>query len=110
MWPGLFVQGDQLHKIEQPKAALYQELLPRLCSAEIELLDNEQLIDQIASLERRTRSGGKDIVDYPPGGRDDLANAVAGVAACLGQNRATIGGWNLDTDKTFNPFSHYASF
>ncbi|MHC1763746.1 MAG: hypothetical protein AB9869_05480 [Verrucomicrobiia bacterium] len=64
-----------------PKAELYRELLPRLCSAEIELLDSEDLIDQIASLERRTRSGGKDIIDHPPGGRDDLANTVAGVAS-----------------------------
>src|SRR5205085_7711562 len=51
------------------------ELLPRLCSGEIELPDDRALIDQLAGLERRTRSGGKDVIDHPPGGHDDLANA-----------------------------------
>ncbi len=67
-------------KADKPKSQLYLELLPRLCSGDIELLDNEVLVNQIAGLERRTRSGGKDIIDHPPSGHDDLANAVAGVA------------------------------
>jgi hypothetical protein len=58
------------------------ELLPRLCSGEIELLDNELLIDQLAGLERRTRSGGRDSIDHGPNQHDDLANVVAGVAYC----------------------------
>jgi hypothetical protein len=29
-------------------------------------------------LERRTTRGGKDSIDHPPGGRDDVANAIAG--------------------------------
>jgi hypothetical protein len=60
---------------------LYLELLPRLGSAELELPDNDLLVDQLAALERRPRSGGRDVVDHPPGGRDDLANAVAGACA-----------------------------
>lgn len=64
---------------DKPKSQLYVELLPRLCSGEIELLDSDTLINQLAGLERRTRSGGKDIIDHPPGSHDDLANAVAGV-------------------------------
>jgi hypothetical protein len=67
-------------KSEKPKSALYVELLPRLCSGEIELLDDEILVSQLAGLERRTRSGGKDAVDHPSGGHDDVANVVAGVA------------------------------
>jgi len=64
---------------------------PRLCSGEIELLDDERLVSQIASLERRTRSGGRDIIDHPPGGHDDLANAVAGVAVVAATQRRMVG-------------------
>lgn len=73
-------QGIGYSKSDKPKAALYLELLPRLCSGEIELLDDKALVNQLASLERRTRSGGKDVIDHPQGGHDDLANVVAGVA------------------------------
>lgn len=74
--------GIRYFKSEKPKSVLYAELLPRLCSGEIELPDDETLVSQLASLERRTRSGGRDVIDHPPGGHDDLANAVAGVADC----------------------------
>ena len=83
--------GISYDKAELPKSALYLELLPRLCSGEIELLDNPMLIDQLAKLERRTRAGGKDIVDHPPGSHDDLANAVAGVAVVAGKPRIRLG-------------------
>ena len=36
---------------------------------------------QFLALERRTTRGGRDSIDHPPGGHDDIANAVAG--ACL---------------------------
>lgn len=80
-------------KSEMPKSELYRELLPRLCSAEIELLDDENLISQISGLERRTRSGGKDSIDHAPGGKDDLANVIAGVAAGAGKKKRVIGAW-----------------
>lgn len=72
--------GIQYRQSDKPKGELYAELLPRLCSGEIELPDNAVLVDQLAGLERRTRSGGRDLIDHPPGGHDDVANAVAGVA------------------------------
>lgn len=83
--------GIAYAKCELPKAALYLELLPRLCSAEIELLDDPAAVDQLAGLERRTRSGGKDIVDHPQGGHDDLANVVAGVAEVVRKRRLIVG-------------------
>jgi hypothetical protein len=52
------------------------------------------LVSQIAGLERRTRSGGKDVIDHPPGGHDELANAVAGAADAVGRIRR-IGGMRL---------------
>lgn len=83
--------GINYNKAEKPKNELYRELLPRLCSGGIELLDDEFLVDQLASLERKTRSGGKDIIDHPQGGKDDVANAVAGVAVTLSVKRIRIG-------------------
>ncbi|MFT3784340.1 MAG: terminase family protein [Nibricoccus sp.] len=85
--------GIRYLKSEKPRSALYLELLPRLCSGEIELPDDELMVAQLASLERRTRSGGKDVVDHPPGGHDDLANAVAGVADITFARRVVVGGF-----------------
>ncbi len=62
------------------KSELYLDLLPRLCSGQVELLDDPHLLKQLSGLERRTRSGGRDIIDHATGGHDDLANVVAGVA------------------------------
>jgi len=84
-------QGIGYTKSDKPKSELYLELLPRLCSLELELLDNEVLIDQLSGLERRTRSGGKDIVDHCQGGKDDLANVVAGVAVAASVRKVRIG-------------------
>ncbi len=69
----------------KPKSVLYAELLPRLHSAEIELLDDETLITQLSLLQRRVRSGGRDQIDHPPGAHDDLANVIAGVSVIVCQ-------------------------
>lgn len=76
-------RGVGYTKSPMPKSELYGELLPRLCSGDVELLDDHVLVDQLAALERRTRAGGRDVVDHPPGGRDDVANAVAGVVVTV---------------------------
>jgi hypothetical protein len=83
--------GVRYRKCDKVKSALYLELLPRLCSGEIELLDDGALVAQLAGLERRTRSGGKDVIDHPPGGHDDLANAVAGVADAVSARAKVCG-------------------
>jgi hypothetical protein len=64
-----------------PKSALYSAFLPLLNSGCVELPDNPRLVLQLSSLERKTARGGRDSIDHPSGGRDDIANAVAGVAA-----------------------------
>ena len=71
-------QRIRYHKSDLNKSALYLELLPRLCSGEVELLDDARLFTQLVQLERKTRSGGKDMVDHSHGGHDDIANSVAG--------------------------------
>jgi hypothetical protein len=48
------------------------------------LPDNDRLIHQLISLERRAaRSSGHDTVDHPAGGHDDLANAACGCLVAL---------------------------
>jgi hypothetical protein len=63
---------------EHAKSDLYRELLPLVNSGAVELLDHPRLIAQLCALERRTARGGKDSIDHPPGGHDDLINAAAG--------------------------------
>jgi hypothetical protein len=78
-------------KAEKNKSELYIDLLSRLSSGEIELVDDPTLVSQLCSLERRTRSGGRDIVDHPRGQHDDLANAVAGVCQVMSRPVIKVG-------------------
>jgi hypothetical protein len=66
----------------QPKSDLYRDLLPLINSRKLDLLDEPRLLTQLVNLERRTARGtGRDVIDHAPGAHDDLANAVAGLAA-----------------------------
>jgi hypothetical protein len=78
-------RGIQYIVSERTKSHIYLEALPLLNAARVELLDNERLISQIASLERRTARGGRESIDHPqgPGARDDLANSVLGVLVAV---------------------------
>ena len=49
------------------------------------------MVNQLASLERRTSRGGKETIDHSPAAYDDVANVVAGVAHCA-VNRHTVKG------------------
>ena len=60
------------------KSDLYVAMLPLLNSRRVELLDHPRLLNQLIGLERRTARSGKDSIDHPPGGRDDVINACAG--------------------------------
>jgi hypothetical protein len=66
---------------EQPKSSLYVNFLPLLNAGQVRLLDHQRLVGQLCALERRTSRGGRDSIDHPQGGHDDIANAVAGVVA-----------------------------
>jgi hypothetical protein len=65
---------------ERNKGDLYIIFLPLLNAGRVRLLDNQRLIGQLCSLERRTSRGGRDNIDHPQGGHDDICNAVAGAA------------------------------
>jgi hypothetical protein len=67
------------------KSQLYVDALALINSRRVELLDHPRLISQLCALERRTSRGGRDSIDHPPGAHDDVANAVAGLAAVNNQ-------------------------
>jgi hypothetical protein len=67
---------------------MYVDLLPLINSRRIDLLDHTKLVNQLCSLERRTARGGRDSIDHPPQGHDDLINAVAGLAAAVTKHSA----------------------
>lgn len=68
---------------------MYGELLPLVNSGRVELLDDQRLLTQLATFERRSGRSGKDSVDHAPGSHDDVANAAAGayVLAAKGGRR-----------------------
>lgn len=60
------------------RTELYLTLLPAMNSRRCVLLDDGRLFQQLLQLERRASRAGRDLIDHPPGGHDDVANAVAG--------------------------------
>jgi hypothetical protein len=83
LWPvEMFARYHQQYAQDaRPKSDLYAGLLPLINSRRIELLDLPVLINQTCGLERSTRQGAGEKIDHPPHGKDDVVNAVAGVAA-----------------------------
>jgi hypothetical protein len=86
---------------EKAKSDLYKECLPLINSAKVELLDNPTLIGQFASLERHTGRSGRDVIDHPLGGRDDVANSTAG-ALVLAAKEAAPTLWRHSTIRADN--------
>jgi hypothetical protein len=72
--------GITYRPAEKAKSDIYREFLPAINSQTVELLDHPKLISQLCALERRTARGGRDSIDHPPSGHDDLVNAAAGAA------------------------------
>lgn len=71
--------GIQVEQSAKPKSELYRDALAVFNSGQVELPPEDRLINQFASLERRTARGGRDSIDHAPGGHDDRANVVAGL-------------------------------
>ncbi len=83
--------GITYRPAEKSKSELYLDFLGRLCSQQVELLDDETLIKQLAALERRVRSGGRDVVDHGPNQYDDIANCAAGVTVGASRGQFKFG-------------------
>ncbi len=70
------------------KAEAYLESLSVFSQGRLVLMDHPQQTRELQCLERRTRAGGKDIVDHPRGAHDDYANVLA-LAAVSAVSAAT---------------------
>ena len=68
---------------ELSKSKLYLELEPLINTQQILIPKDKNLINELLNLERKTGRSGRDSVDHPLKGSDDLANAVAGCAHLL---------------------------
>ncbi len=68
---------------ERSKSEIYLEALPLFSQGCVDLLDYQPLLTELAQLERRTSRSGRDSVDHPPQGHDDLANSCCGALALL---------------------------
>lgn len=103
------VHGITYEPAAKPKSDLYRDSLALLNSGRVDLLDDARLTAQLISLERRTARGGKDSIDHPPSGHDDVANAVAGAITILsggsGYSLAALAGAiNADNDDSTDAF------
>lgn len=81
-----------------PKSGLYLEALPWFNRGAVRIPDMPPLLRELRLLERRTHRSGKDSVDHPRAGSDDLANALCGalyLAAGAGSRcEVTVGVFN----------------
>ena len=90
------VEGFRKHGItykhsDKTKSELYGDVLAIINSGQAGLLDHPKSINQFCALERRTSRQGKDSIDHPPGGKDDLSNAIAGALVLCKKPQFRIG-------------------
>jgi hypothetical protein len=79
-----FAEGGVTYRVSPlTKSELYEQLEPKVNAAEVELLDEPTLLDQLLGLTMRGKK-----IDHVPGEHDDRINAAAG-ALWLVQGRAT---------------------
>ena len=76
-------EGIDYRHSELVKSELYLECLPLFSQGCVDLLDAPPLAVELQQLERRTARSGRDSVDHPPGGHDDMANSCCGCLALL---------------------------
>ena len=99
-WPAdaFAKHGIKYEKAEKPKSQLCLAVLPLINSRKVTLLDNDRMVRQFVGLERKTQWGGKDSIDHPSGGSDDVANCVAG---CCSLADRSVNIWHQLVDKAF---------
>jgi len=68
---------------EKNKSDLYLSFEALVNTRRVEFPKQKQLITELVNLERRRSKSGKDSIDHPPRGSDDLANSLAGVCHVL---------------------------
>jgi len=78
--------GIEYVTCDKPKSDLYLMLEGLINTGRVEFAKDERLIRELVNLERRRGRQGKDLVDHPPRGHDDLANSLAGLTHLLVKN------------------------
>ncbi len=78
--------GHGVIDADKSKSELYLEALPLFTRGAISILNHAPLVRELRLLERQTHRGGRDTVDHPWRGSDDVANAVCGCAALSSSN------------------------
>ena len=76
--------GVTFEATEHSKSNLYKAVLPLITSGRVELLDKPRLRNQLLNLERRTR-GGRESIDHPRNGVDDVSNCTVGLLVYLSE-------------------------
>ncbi len=79
--------GIQVAYSKLSASDLYAAFIPGVINDKVIILDVKKLKLQLANLERRTGSGGNEIISHPAGSHDDLANVTAGACAVAAQAR-----------------------
>jgi hypothetical protein len=74
-------RGITYRAAEKSKSDLYLESLPLFTRDAISIPNYAPLIRELRLLERQTHRGGRDTIDHPRRGSDDMANALCGCAA-----------------------------
>ena len=75
---GFSKEGIHYRQSDITKSEIYLEFLPLFSQRCVDLLDIKPLTMELQQLERHTARSGRDSIDHPPGGRDDLSNACCG--------------------------------
>ena len=76
-------EGVNYEACTKAKSDLYLDFEGYINTALVEYPNDKKLTSELVNLERRRGRSGKDIIDHPPRGSDDLANSVAGVCYLL---------------------------
>lgn len=69
--------GVELLDAPQSRSETYLSFLPLATTGRLEIPPGLELRQELLALERKTHPSGRDTVDHPPKGHDDVANAVA---------------------------------
>jgi len=77
-------QGCRYTASKRDRSTIYLDLLPLINAQAVRLLEHDLLRRELVSLERRRGAAGKDRIDHPSSGHDDVANSVAGVLTLCG--------------------------
>ena len=82
--------GIKYESSEKSKSDIYLEFVPLMLSGRVDLLEVKQLQHELRSLERRTRSGGKDSETIRPGVRMTWPTRSRASASWRGAGRAGL--------------------